>query len=384
MKCIFCGSEIKEGSLFCQNCGKEQQIVPDYNVFEDEYLKTLLEEEGRKDIEDAMTRKSQTSMDNKEKQNKEAEKKKKTIIIASIVAAVVLLGIVIGVVISMQKNKNASSFDYQFEQAKIAEQSGDDSEAIQYLEKAIALKNSSVEARELLAKLYMKEKAYDSVILNCKELIRLDSSNEFAYATLIDIYEKQGKTDEIVKLSKSVDSISILDLFANYMVTPPVFSLEAGTYDDFIELELSTKGVYNIYYTLDGKDPVKNGILYKEPIKIEEEGIVEIKAVCVNEKSVTSEVASNKYKLELKQPDMPNVSPDGGQFTAPSTVTVEVPEGCVAYYTWDGTTPSVASTMYSGPIDVPEGDNVLAVILINTKTEKTSGIYRGHFVFYNH
>lgn len=384
MKCIFCGNELKDGSLFCPNCGKEQQIVPDYNVFEDEYLKTLLEEEGRKDIQDAIAQENHAKMENKAKQQKDAEAKKKKIVIGSVIGAVVLLIAVVGVVLSIQKNKNANSFDYQLAQAKEAEASGKDSEAIQYLEKAIALKKNSVEAREILTKLYLKDKAYDAVILNCKELIQLDSTNEFAYETLIAIYEKQGKTAEIVALSKSVDSISILNLFANYMVTPPVFSVEAGTYDDFIELELSTKGAYNIYYTLDGKDPIKNGTLYKEAIKIEEEGNVEVKAVCVNEKSVTSDVVSNKYKLELKQPDMPTVSPDGGQFTAASTVTVEVPEGCVAYYTWDGTTPSAASTMYSGPIDIPEGDNVLAVILINTKTEKTSGIYRGHFVFYNH
>ena len=32
MKCIYCGEELKEGSLYCPKCGKAVQIVPDYNI----------------------------------------------------------------------------------------------------------------------------------------------------------------------------------------------------------------------------------------------------------------------------------------------------------------------------------------------------------------
>ena len=43
MKCANCGAEIKLGCVYCSVCGKEAQIVPDYNVEED-ILKELLEE----------------------------------------------------------------------------------------------------------------------------------------------------------------------------------------------------------------------------------------------------------------------------------------------------------------------------------------------------
>ena len=46
MKCANCGAEIKLGCVYCSVCGKEAQIVPDYNVEED-ILKELLEEDDK-------------------------------------------------------------------------------------------------------------------------------------------------------------------------------------------------------------------------------------------------------------------------------------------------------------------------------------------------
>ena len=35
MKCRYCGQEIPEGVLYCENCGQEVRIVPDYNPLDD-------------------------------------------------------------------------------------------------------------------------------------------------------------------------------------------------------------------------------------------------------------------------------------------------------------------------------------------------------------
>ena len=48
MKCIYCGEELQEGSLYCPKCGKAVQIVPDYNIYEEDYLKQVLTEENQK------------------------------------------------------------------------------------------------------------------------------------------------------------------------------------------------------------------------------------------------------------------------------------------------------------------------------------------------
>ena len=47
MKCVKCGAEMKEGCIYCSVCGNEAQIVPDYSVLEEDYLRYLLTEEER-------------------------------------------------------------------------------------------------------------------------------------------------------------------------------------------------------------------------------------------------------------------------------------------------------------------------------------------------
>ena len=42
MKCKNCGAEMKEGHVYCETCGYEVHIVPDYNIeLEEKMTKTL-------------------------------------------------------------------------------------------------------------------------------------------------------------------------------------------------------------------------------------------------------------------------------------------------------------------------------------------------------
>lgn len=48
MKCAYCGAELKVGCVYCSVCGKEAQIVSDYNLLEDDFLRGLLKEKKDK------------------------------------------------------------------------------------------------------------------------------------------------------------------------------------------------------------------------------------------------------------------------------------------------------------------------------------------------
>ena len=41
MKCPFCKAEIKEGSLYCESCGGDIHIVPDFDPVLDDAKKTV-------------------------------------------------------------------------------------------------------------------------------------------------------------------------------------------------------------------------------------------------------------------------------------------------------------------------------------------------------
>ena len=69
MKCANCGAEIKVGCIYCSVCGKEAQIVSDYNLLEDDFLRNVLKEKEEKAAE-------KTSRELLEKEKKESKEEK--------------------------------------------------------------------------------------------------------------------------------------------------------------------------------------------------------------------------------------------------------------------------------------------------------------------
>ena len=77
MKCANCGAEIKLGCVYCSVCGKEAQIVPDYNVEED-ILKELLEEDDKPSKNASSNGKKKKSLKNSQKKKERGRTEKET------------------------------------------------------------------------------------------------------------------------------------------------------------------------------------------------------------------------------------------------------------------------------------------------------------------
>lgn len=374
MKCIYCGKELQPDNVYCPGCGKAVQIVPDYSMYDDDYLKEVLSEQNP---EEEPTKQPKNTPERKKEQ-----KKKKIKIIAGVTATGVVLIFAILVFAAAIRSNHNNSFDYQVKCAREALLDGNLEQALAYYKRAVELDPGSTEAQLALADIYMKQEDYASAAPLYEKITRADKKNREAIQNLITIYDHEKNTDGIMTLSRIADE-SLSDLFADYQTDVPQFSLEEGTFDKAQSLRLIASHGEAIYYTMDGSDPKARGVLYKNPIELTENNReYMIKAVCVNEKNIYSETVTKSYKIQIPAPDMPTVSPDGGNFTAPTKVTVEVPVGCSAYYTWDGSAPDKGSSLYSQPIDVPEGNNVLSVILYDRNTGLSSEIYRGHFTYY--
>ena len=306
---------------------------------------------------------------------------KKIIIISAVVCAVAIVILIAAITRNVSRSHD-NSFDYQVKQAKAAYSAGNINSAVSYYEKALSIDSDNTDVRFALADIYMSKKDYDAALVLYQEIINIDPKSKEAYKQLISIYESKKDYDAIVALRESAKDASVLKLFADYTVSKPQFSKSSGKYGETMELSIDADSDTKIYYSYDSDDPLTRGERYYSPITLDKEGTYEITAVAVDDRGIKSEVASAKYEIEFEAPDAPEIDPDGGTFGAQTDITITVPENCKVYYTWDSSDPSAASTEYTAPIPVPEGNNVLSVIAIDQNTEKCSDIYRSRFEFY--
>lgn len=375
MKCVKCGAEMKEGCVYCSVCGNEAQIVPDYSVFEDDYLRSLLAEEHKTSEGKKAPAKSLASKPKKKKRNNKLP--------IMIVCLILLVAIIAGVIIKIYINdRNANSYDYQVDMAQKEAFSKNYEEAIAYYKNALAIQPKDIPVRMAMADIYIGQQEYDSAIVLLLEVIDIDAGWKEAYRELIAIYEEREDYDSILALTEGVADTAILELFEGYIVAPPVISPEGDTFDEYIDITIFSVEDYPIYYTLDGTTPdTVNGKLYDsgKGITIEEAGTYKLQAICYNEKGIGSEIVSETYELELLAPEYPTVTPDGGKVENGTLVTITAEEYCSIYYTWDNTDPTIESAKYEAPIEVPSGKSVLSVLVVDDRTGLDSGIYRTNF-----
>lgn len=384
MKCIKCGAEVKSEFKICPYCGEPIQMVPDYSVYDEEDINVILEE--TKNVESknnkAYIKEQKEKKDRaKKKAIEEARKKKARTQKILIISAIIGLIVVIAVVVSSVKNMNNSSYDYQMKQADSAMFKGDIDQAEDYYLKALELSPNDIKVKLELADLYVVKEDYKKAIEYLDQVIKKDSSNLDAYKLYYQIYSKEDNADAIMELIDGVTDTKILAIFGDYVVNKPTLSVEGGEYTEAVKLTLRAKKGLEIYYTLDGTNPKEKGEKYTDTIVLEEEGKHTVKAVTKNAAGYYSNIVTETYKISFETPDAPVVNPDGGTYTTPTYVYITVPKGCTAYYTWDGTNPTVNSNVYTSPLLIPDGYNVLSVIIVNDKSNLESPVYRGAFEY---
>lgn len=385
MKCINCGAEIKSEFNICPYCGKSLQMVPDYSIYDEEDINVIIE--GAKDIESqnnkVLLKEQKEKKAREEKLALEEAKKRKTKMTILIIVISCILLIVLGVVAKVINDNNKSnSYDYQMKQADSAMFKGDMDSAEKYYLKALDLEPEDTAVRLELADLYIKKGNTEEAITLLEKAIVIDPLCTDAYEMLIDIYEEEDNLNAIIELKENaVKDTKILNLFSDYIVAAPTLSKEGGTYSEKIVLNITSKKGLEIYYTLDGTNPKTNGILYTGKVEISGAGMHTLKVVTKNSLGVYSEVITETYVINYSAPADPVVTPDGGTFEIPTKIYITVPEGCTAYYTWDRSEPNESSSVYVSPITIPEGYNVLSVIIIDNETGLKSSIYRGVFEY---
>lgn len=123
-----------------------------------------------------------------------------------------------------------------------------------------------------------------------------------------------------------------------------------GTFNTVQSVSLSdrTAGV-TMYYTTDGSTPTTSSTQYTGPISVTT--TTTIKAIAAGNGFGASSVASGTYNLVAYTPTF---SPNPvGTFNPPVSVTIsDRTSGASVYYTTDGSTPTLSSTLYTAPVSI--------------------------------
>ena len=400
MKCRYCKSEIPEGELYCKKCGHEVQIVPDYNPLE-EMLTAQIQLDGNEQGSELdqyiqnrrnnnrtgqsagrntgstgrmLTEKERRKRQSAKAARKKALRRKRRIVLLIMAAIVVLAGAGFYVVYQ-------NSYNGIMKKAQKAAQSKDYTTAESYFKQAISKNAKKADAYTGLADVYLSQDKTDEGTTLFEEAVSKQSGNVELYKACMDFYLKSDQNMEIPELLDSV-SDSMLEKLSDYVVDEPKFSLEDSTTYDDVQKLLLTADKDTIYYTTDGTDPDLTSTKYtSEGIQISE-GETTIKAIAVNKKGVPSSISKKIYTVEFPVEDAPAVSPSTGQYDEAVQIEVKVPDGYTAYYTTDGTDPTTASTKYTGPIDMPKGETLFKVVLVNGKG-RMSGITTRNYMYDN-
>ncbi len=376
MICPKCQTEIKEGYLYCQKCGEEIIMVPDYEVELEEGIEQTISEVAEMMAGSAMDEEMQPLEDTQPLKDTgdvvvindiHTEKNsgipgKIWLLIGGAVAAVLILAVVI--ILSVRAVKDYYSYDVQYAKA-YEEFTNGEYEAVIKTCRHINSINSREEApRLLLADSYSAVRKYDEAIAVLDDLKNDFPKEKGIYERLLANYEMEGDVDSILRMSEQCEDPSIRALFGDYVSDPPLFDEAEGIYPEPVSIRLMSADNGNIYYTLDGSEPDQNALYYTTPILIEE-GTVTITAVHVNEKGVTSEAVSATYTVENPAPDAPVLKTAGGDYSVPALIRVDAPDTGTVYYTTDGSDPDEQSSEYTIPLAMPLGKSEYRFVTIN-------------------
>ncbi|HKM33795.1 MAG TPA: chitobiase/beta-hexosaminidase C-terminal domain-containing protein [Lachnospiraceae bacterium] len=355
MKCPNCGAEMKEDHLYCENCGEEIQIVPDFEP-EIEYN---IHKNLSGIVEDVLVDENQESI---------VDSKKK--VIRMILMGCLSLGVVIliGISILIIRNAQNHSVNYQISRATAYYQAGDVDHAMEHYERALELEDTNMSLMFLLSELY-KISEYEEKYRNClMSIINSDYATqdevETAYKKIISFYKGKEDYASISTLLMNTEDDTIKVMFQSFMAMAPDFSYHEGTYAEVIPLKLTASTQGTIYYTIDGSIPDKNSDIYTTPIFLET-GKYTVTAMFVNTYNIESEVIAKTYVIEVLKPSAPEVETYSGEYDSPVMIQVQVPLECKIYYTVDGTVPTDQSIPYVSPIPMPLGKTTYKFITYN-------------------
>lgn len=350
MKCPNCGAEMPVGSLYCEQCGEDIHIVPDF------------EPEVEFNMEQTINEIAEEIKDNQKKQEKPEQIPERSSIFSrgKMTAFAVMIGLLLILVISGGiRVYQYNSLSVQLEKAENSITGKQYDKAIHFYKRALELDNgeNDIIIKFNLAEAYFLKNNKIEYEYLLREIVKDENATEeqiaSAYGKLIAIYRAREDFKSINELLLASNNEEVLRTYQDYVALEPEFSVQEGYYTELQPLKLSAYGTGKIYYTMDGSIPNENSTLYTAPI-ILDDGDYTICAYFVNDFGIASDCVTRTYHVEVEALPIPELSAVSGEYEFPINIEI-LGEGENIYYTTDGSTPTLSSIPYAGPIPMPLG-----------------------------
>jgi M6 family metalloprotease-like protein len=188
----------------------------------------------------------------------------------------------------------------------------------------------------------------------CTNLYAIDDSTTRAYSGVENPFIR------FEALSSTNQSTMTAKMLVGEETAIPIANPASGNYDSTIQVTLETPTVgATIYYTLDGSTPTINSQIYSSPTTISQ--TTTLKAIAKKDNFYVSDVLIENYTINQTTSSPLSSLPSGNY---PRWTQIELstttPNSNI-YYTLDGTTPNVSSTLYQSPITIDHNFTLKAI-----------------------
>jgi len=160
-------------------------------------------------------------------------------------------------------------------------------------------------------------------------------------------------------------------LVAALAAASPAFSPTSGTYTSAQSVTLTspTSGAV-LYFTTNGSTPTSSSTRYSTPIPVSTTETIQ--AIAISPGYLPSPVVSATFTINVPTAK-PVFAPPAGTYSAPQSVTIaDSTAGAVLYYTTNNTTPTTASTRYTGPVPVSATQTIQAIAIAPGRSQSAT------------
>ncbi len=337
MKCKQCGADLTADQVYCEVCGAEYQIVPDFEPELESSIATSLS--GLTD-----------SIQEHQEPKPEAARQPVSVLTWGAVPLVILVLILLLVPIY------GNSVPAIRGKAQKAEEAMDYLEAASHYARLAEKEPQEADWIHKEAAMYLRGGEQDKALELYLKLLASGTDTIEIYEIVISLYLEQEEYQKVHELVEGSGNEVLAEVYSQYYAAPVEASHDSGFYDAAMEVALTANDTGAIYYTLDGTVPDEASTLYEEPIRLGN-GNHRLQAVWTNRYGITSKTAAWDFEVEAAIPPQPVVKTREGTYESAVFIEVEQEEGFRVYYTTDGTTPTENSSLYKGPIPMPLGES---------------------------